>query len=101
VGEVIHYGADRLDLGERVGSFVQTDDGFVYTSEDGRVHLADGQGTQAVGRTNSQGLNLKSDDAGSLAAWVEFPDGALPSSSSTTLPSGGRSSARTRAPGRA
>lgn len=78
VGGVIHYGQDRLDVGERVASFVQTDDGFVYTTGDGRVHVTDGHDSQVVGRTSPQGLYLKSDDTGSQAAWIEFPEGGAP-----------------------
>lgn len=78
VGSVIHYGTASIDTGRRIGSFVQTDDGFVVTSSDGRVHLADGRRTATIGRTSKDGLYLAADDSGSLAAWVEFDGGRAP-----------------------
>ena len=75
LGTVIHYGARSIDVRERIGSFVQADGGFVYTTDDGRVHLADGRGTEEIGRTGRDGLHVRSDDTGPLAAWVKLPAG--------------------------
>lgn len=78
VDATIHYGDTTIDVGETVGSFVQTDDGFVYATDDGRIHLADGESTAEIGRTSPDGLYLKADDTGSLVAWMEFTKGLSP-----------------------
>lgn len=78
VGTVIHYGEDTIEVGETVGSFVQTDDGFVYATDNGEIHLADGATTEEIGRTSRDGLYLRADDSGSLVAWVEFTGGRAP-----------------------
>jgi hypothetical protein len=78
VDDVIYYGKTPLDVGERVESFVQTDDGFVYATMDGQVHLADGTTNTVIGRTSPDGLYLKADDTGSMVAWVEFSEGEAP-----------------------
>lgn len=78
VDTTIHYGDTTIDVGETVGSFVQTDDGFVYATDDGRIHLADGESTAEIGRTSPDGLYLKADDSGSLVAWMEFVKGQTP-----------------------
>jgi hypothetical protein len=72
VDEIIYYGRTTVDVGEEIGSFVQTDHGFVYATDDGAVHLADGATTEEIGRTSRDGLYLRADDTGSLVAWVEF-----------------------------
>lgn len=76
-GSVIHYGVDSIDVGQKVVSFVQTDDGFVFMTPDGSVHLADGSARE-IGRTDAEAAYLKSDDSGSLVAWVEFAPGERP-----------------------
>ena len=78
VDDVIHYGKDQIDVAEQIGSFVQTDDGFVYATDGGVVHLADGHTTEEIGHTSRDGLYLKSDDTGSLVAWVAFTKGEAP-----------------------
>lgn len=78
VDDVIYYGKTRIDVAEKIGSFVQTDDGFVYATDDGAVHLADGDTTEEIGHTSRDGLYLKADDTGSLVAWVEFTKGEAP-----------------------
>jgi hypothetical protein len=78
-GPVIHYGVERIDVGQKITSFVQTDDGFVFTTDDGSVHLADGRTVSDIGSTDAEAGYLSSDDSGSLAAWVEFAAGESPS----------------------
>lgn len=78
VGGGIYYGDTTIRVGEPVESFVQTDDGFVYATADGVVHLADGETTEDIGRTHRDGLYLRADDSGSLVAWMEFTQGEAP-----------------------
>ncbi len=79
VDDVIYYGKTQIDVAEKIGSFVQTDDGFVYATDDGEVRLADGDTTEEIGHTSGDGLYLKADDTGSLVAWVEFTEDEAPS----------------------
>lgn len=67
-GSVIHWGADTFDVGARVASYVQTDDGFVFTRGNGDVLLFDGTGSTRLGRSLSG--HLRADDTGSAVAWV-------------------------------
>jgi hypothetical protein len=78
IDDVIYYGNTPLDVGQRVESFVQTDDGFVYATIDGQIHLADDTTNAPIGHTSPDGLYLKADDTGSLVAWVEFSAGQAP-----------------------
>lgn len=78
LGSVIHVGDTAFDVGERIQTFVQTDAGFVFTTSDGVVHLADGSKVHDIGRTDPQALYLSADDDGPLAAWVEFDEGERP-----------------------
>lgn len=68
VGSTIYWGDQTFDLGQRVRSYVQTDDGFVWTSRDETVHFYDGSRSTAIG--TAFGGNLSSDDSGSLVAWT-------------------------------
>jgi len=61
---MIHYGADAYKLDYQVGSFAQTDDGFVYTVPECQVMFTDGDTEQQIGVTDSQGSQLASDDSG-------------------------------------
>lgn len=78
LGSVIHYGGTTIDVGKKIETFVQTDDGFVFTTADGSVQLADGVSVSAIGRTAPEAPYLKSDDSGSLAAWIEDVPGERP-----------------------
>jgi hypothetical protein len=78
VGGTIHYGDNAIRVGKPIESFVQTDDGFVFATADGEIHLADGETTENIGRTHRDGLYLEADDSGSLVAWMEFTTGKAP-----------------------
>ncbi|HYJ66030.1 MAG TPA: hypothetical protein VEX15_00025 [Nocardioidaceae bacterium] len=67
----IHYGDRVIDVSPHsVWSFVQTDDGFVFTTESGDVYLADGDTVDQIGDGSDDGL-LVADDSGSYVAWVD------------------------------
>ncbi|HEU4515556.1 MAG TPA: hypothetical protein VFR87_20785 [Nocardioidaceae bacterium] len=68
VGDVIHWGKESFSVGDTVSSYVQTDDGFVYTTGDGSVWFYDGASSERVGRSTNR--TLRADDTGSLVAWV-------------------------------
>lgn len=76
VDGVIHYGRTQIDVGRTVESFVQTDDGFVFTTKNGDVWLSDGQGSERVGHSGNS--RLRADDTGSLVAWVDTADDGHP-----------------------
>lgn len=76
VDGVIHYGRTQIDVGRPIESFVQTDDGFVLTTKNGDVWLADGSGTVRVGHSGNS--RLRADDTGSLVAWVDSADDGHP-----------------------
>jgi hypothetical protein len=78
VGSTIHYGADVVRADGQVRSFVQTDDGFVYSTPEGRVMFTDGQETDQIGTTNSQGSQLAADIAGSDVGWTDPSGGGAP-----------------------
>lgn len=63
-------------MGREVASFVQTDDGIVFTSPDARVWLWDGARAETIGR--AEGHRLRADDTGSLVAWVELAEDGHP-----------------------
>lgn len=64
----IHWGADTFAVGRRVASYVQTDDGFVYTTPSRDVWFHDGTASQRIGHAGAG--RLRADDTGSLVAWV-------------------------------
>lgn len=76
VDHVIRYGETLVDVGRRITSFVQTDDGFVYTTRNGDVWLHDGTGSERVG--HSENRRLRADDSGPLVAWVDLADDGAP-----------------------
>jgi hypothetical protein len=76
VGGTITVGARSYTVPHDVASLVQTDDGLLYTSPDGRVWLYDGTGSTHVG--HAEGHRLRTDDTGSLAAWVDLADDGHP-----------------------
>jgi hypothetical protein len=67
-GSTIHWGARTFDVGRRIRSYVQTDEGFVWTSPDGTVHLFDSRVDQEIGSAESG--RLVTDDTGSYVAWT-------------------------------
>ncbi len=74
-GREIHDGTEVVDVGRRILSFAQTDDGFVYAARGGDVWLYDGEGSSQVGHSDNN--RLRADDTGSLVAWVDHAaDGA-------------------------
>ncbi len=76
-GQEIHLRGSVVDTGATVRSYVPTDDGLVWTVPSGDVMFGDGTSTpERVGTTSKDGYYLKSDDTGSLVAWIEFPVGA-------------------------
>lgn len=76
IGGEIHWGTHTYRIGERVASFVPTDNGFVYTTADGTVSLFDGNGSDPLG--TAEGNRLRADDQGSLVAWVELAEDGHP-----------------------
>jgi hypothetical protein len=76
LGSTIHVGSHVYDVGRPVGSLVQTDGGVVYTTPDRRVWHYDGVTSTEIGR--AEGHRLRSDDQGSLVAWVETADDGHP-----------------------
>lgn len=67
-GDVIHWGEESFSVGAVIRSYVQTDDGFVFTTKNGDVWLYDGTDSQRIGHAESN--RLRADDQGSLVAWV-------------------------------
>lgn len=78
VGDVIHYGSRSFSVGADVASYVQTDDGFVFTSPDGDVWFFDGTGSEQIGSTGKKYGYLRADDTGSLVAWVTLTEDGAP-----------------------
>ena len=76
LGPSVHLGARTVDVGQPVASFVQTDDGIVYTTRNGDVRVYDGAASDVVGR--AEGNRLRADDSGSLVSWVELADDGHP-----------------------
>jgi hypothetical protein len=76
LGSTIHVGSQVYDVGRPVGSLVQTDGGVVYTTPDRRVWHYDGATSVQIGR--AEGHRLRSDDQGSLVAWVETTEDGHP-----------------------
>ncbi len=70
-GSTIHYGDRSIDVSpHKVGRFVVTDDGFVYTAR-GSVYFTDGAGSEKIGDTEGYVDVLTADDTGSYVGWVE------------------------------
>lgn len=67
-GSVIHYGDRTFTVDAPIASYVQTDDGFVYTTADGDAWFFDGTASTRIGR--AAGHRLRADDTGSLVAWL-------------------------------
>jgi hypothetical protein len=76
LGSKVHVGTRVVDVGREVASFVQTDDGIVFTSPDSRVRLWDGARAETIGK--AEGQRLRADDTGSLVAWVELAEDGHP-----------------------
>lgn len=75
-GDVIHWGEESFSVGRPVSSYVQTDDGFVFTTKNGDVWLHDGSSAERVGHAEAN--RLRADDSGSLVTWVDrAEDGAF------------------------
>lgn len=71
-GSTIHYGEEEIDVGMRIRTFVQTDDGFVFTGPSGAVWFtSDGEGLlDHLGQSRGRAF-LTVDDSGSYVAWVD------------------------------
>lgn len=106
VGDVIHWGEESFSVGHTVSSYVQTDDGFVYTTGDGGVWFHDGASSERVGLSTNR--TLRADDTGSLVAWVTRAADGHPqyvvfdthtrAPASTTMPPGPPATPPTTAP---
>lgn len=72
-GSVIHYGDQQIDVAPHsLASFVQTDDGFVFTDSDGTVFTADGSSVEKIGATDQPyGTMLAAGDDGSYVTWMD------------------------------
>lgn len=67
-GDEIRWGAESFQVGRPVASYVQTDDGFVFTSPSRDVWFHDGSASRRIGHAGAG--RLRADDTGSLVAWV-------------------------------
>ncbi|MEJ7630778.1 MAG: hypothetical protein WKF54_14410 [Nocardioidaceae bacterium] len=72
-GPVIHYGTKQIDVSPHsISSFVQTDDGFVFTDKGGTVYLTTGDNVGVIGQTNQPyGTLLAAADTGPYITWLE------------------------------
>lgn len=75
-GDVIQWGEETFSVGATIAAYVQTDDGFVYTTQNGDVWLYDGRGSERIGHAANN--RLRADDTGSLVAWVDLADDGAP-----------------------
>ncbi|QNN52940.1 hypothetical protein [Nocardioides mesophilus] len=75
-GSTIHWGTQAFDVGTRVASYVQTDDGFVWTARTGDVFFFDG--TRSVPAGRSETGRLRTDDTGSVVAWLDLAEDGTP-----------------------
>ncbi len=73
VGSVIHSGDQVVDVSpHRVATFVQTDDGFVFTDNSGAIFFSAGAESIPIGQTGQPyGRLLAADDSGSYVGWVD------------------------------
>lgn len=105
-GDVIQWGEETFSVGATIAAYVQTDDGFVYTTEDGGVWFYDGASSERVGLSTNR--TLRADDTGSLVAWVARAADGHPqyvvfdthtrAPASTTMPPGPPATPPTTAP---
>lgn len=78
IGSTIHYGSESFDVSPHVPhAYVQTDEGFVFTEQDGVVRLATGSEVEKIGNGVTGGEYLRADDTGSHVAWIDS-DEAIP-----------------------
>ena len=71
-GSTIHYGDKSIDVSpHEVETFVQTDDGFVFTDRQGAVYFTDGDVEEIGFSGQPYGRQLAADDSGSYVAWVD------------------------------
>jgi hypothetical protein len=79
-GSTIHYGDAMIDVPTDVRTFVQTDDGFVFTDAHDRVYFTNGDETTEIGHAGGPvwAGDLRADHSGSYVAWVEIDDGERP-----------------------
>ncbi len=72
-GSVIHYGNHEIDVAPHsLSSFVQTDDGFVFTDKGGLVYLATADTVNRLGQTNQPyGTLLAAGDDGPYVTWLD------------------------------
>ena len=75
-GDVIHWGSDSFPVGRRVVSYVQTDEGFVFTTPARDVWFHDGTVAARIGHAGAG--RLRADDEGSLVAWVGADEAGAP-----------------------
>jgi hypothetical protein len=73
----VHYGDQEITVPHEIRSFVQTDDGFVFTDGDATIYFTNGHETAAIGHGGGY-TTLHVDDSGSYVAWIEFDEGELP-----------------------
>lgn len=73
VGSTINYGDRSIDVSpQKVETFVQTDDGFVFSDANGAIFFTSGAGTEKIGFSGlAYGRQLVADDSGSYVAWVD------------------------------
>lgn len=75
-GDLIHWGKETFSVGAKIAAYVQTDDGFVYTTRTGGVWFYDGSGSERIG--HAAPARLRADDTGSLVAWVDLAEDGAP-----------------------
>lgn len=71
-GSTIHYGEEQVSTAPHdVVAYVQTDAGFVFSTSDYDVYLADGDGTEQIGTTDRADEQILTAD-GPYAAWIDW-----------------------------
>ncbi len=73
VGSTIHYGDQVIDVSPgAVKTFVQTDDGFVFTDAYGAIFFTSGAEVEQIGDSGQPSARqLTADDSGSYVGWVD------------------------------
>ncbi len=74
LGSTIHYGDQQIDVSpaQKITTFVQTDDGFVFTDASGAIFFTSGAEVEKIGFSGQPyGRQLAADDSGSYVAWVD------------------------------